>query len=180
MCSRHFNRLKVQPTSNYEILDDCNTKNSNKNFNQSIDNTVLGYVEIEKLNLKIDLYKAVGTGITQTSETDNATKKDYESMKKGVIYVPTVNAIFGHNLRQGHEMFTDLYKLELGDKVTLHILNNNNILQTTHYIIKSKKVISMKDVESLTTTQYPKSLSLVTCCDKGKRRLLITLNILNN
>lgn len=127
---------------------------------QKYSNGVIGNIKISKIGVDYDIYN---------NYTDDL-------LKKGIckFYGDKLNdvgniTLVGHNMRQGNLFFTKLDKLEAGD--VIEITNNNG---TVKYAVYDKHVVEPTDTKDVAQNDKTyRELTLVTCSDKGTKRLVV-------
>lgn len=121
---------------------------------------VIGTIKIEKINIEYPIL----------NESNEA------SMKKSItkFWGDKINQIgnvtlSGHNNMDG-TMFGKIRKLEIGDKITILDLYNNEVT----YEIFNKYVTDPNDVNVVKNTEEEtKEITLITCTNGNKNRLII-------
>ena len=122
--------------------------------------TVIGTIEIPKINLSYPILKEASTSAIERSVA--------------MLYGPGPNKpgntyIIGHNYRNG-QFFANNKNLSIGDKVYITDLNG----QRLSYTIYDKFETTTEDTSFITrNTNGARELSLQTCTDDGKLRLII-------
>ena len=122
--------------------------------------TVIGIIEISKINIKYPILSDISDELLKISPCR--------------FYGPYPNntgnlCIAGHNY-DDNRFFSKLYQLEIGDIINIYDLNNS----VTHYCIYSKFEVSNGDTSCIEQiTKGKKELTLVTCNNINKKRLII-------
>lgn len=122
--------------------------------------TVIGTIEIPKINLSYPILKEASTSAIERSVA--------------MLYGPGPNKpgntyIIGHNYRNG-QFFANNKNLSIGDKVYITDLDG----QRLSYTIYDKFETTKEDTSFITrNTNGARELSLQTCTDDGKLRLII-------
>lgn len=127
---------------------------------------MIGYIEIEKTNIEYPILLDVSPGALETSV--------------GVMYPsnPTLNeegnvVIIGHNYRNG-KLFSNNKLLAIGDKIKITDLNGKTLTYTIYEIM----TIPETDTEYITRERGENiEISLSTCTDDGKARLVILARV---
>lgn len=124
----------------------------------------LGYITIPKIDLNLPIYEGTGAdvlahGIGHLSETSYPLGGQ-----------STHCALSGHRGLAEAELFTNLDKLELGDRFYLHILD-----ETLAYRVDQILVVEPEQVEALDVVEGEDLCTLVTCTPIGinSHRLLV-------
>lgn len=133
---------------------------------QKYSNGVIGNIKISKIGVDYDIY---------SDYTDDL-------LKKGIckFYGEELNdvgniTLVGHNMRQGSLFFTKLVKLEAGD--VIEIINNNG---TIKYAVYDKHIVEPTDTKDVAQNDKTyRELTLVTCSDKGTKRLVVKSKEIN-
>lgn len=122
--------------------------------------TVIGTIEIPKINLSYPILKEPSTAAIERSV----------AMLYGVgPNKPGNTLIIGHNYRNG-QFFANNKNLSIGDKVYITDLSG----QRLSYTIYDKFETTSEDTEFLTrNTNGAREISLQTCTDNGSLRLII-------
>ncbi len=124
----------------------------------------LGYITIPKIDLNLPIYEGTGAdvlthGIGHLTETNYPLGGD-----------STHSALSGHRGLAEAELFTNLDKLELGDRFYLHILD-----EALAYQVDQILVVEPHQVEALEVVEGEDLCTLVTCTPIGinSHRLLV-------
>lgn len=80
----------------------------------------------------------------------------------------TNSVLAAHSRHPYHEWFTNVDKLRSGDEIIV-----NNFLETLHYRVYHMEVINPDQVDRLSILENKDILTLITCTDGGKRRILV-------
>lgn len=122
--------------------------------------TVIGTIEIPKINLSYPILKEASTAAIERSV----------AMLYGVgPNNPGNTLIIGHNYRNG-QFFANNKNLSIGDKVYITDLSG----QRLSYTIYDKFETTTEDTEFITrNTNGAREISLQTCTDDGSMRLII-------
>lgn len=148
---------EIEPEENSNNNTSSTSSNSGQKYN---DFTILGQIEIPKTKvsypvleemspkaLNVAVSKLYGPGLNQVGNT----------------------VIIGHNNRNGL-FFSNNKKLSIGDKIYITDLNGNKIT----YIIYNKYETTDTDTDYMTRdTNGAREISLSTCTDDGKLRIII-------
>lgn len=143
---------------------------------------IKGALEIPRIALTLDVYKANGTGtVIENNETNKeAIKQDNELMREGVIFVngnrtdSGCDEILGHNMRKGDKLFTKLNTLTKGDEVIFTCLDDNGkLLKPKKYVVVESKEIASTNFSYGRAYKSTDYLALLTCNRKGTTRWLI-------
>lgn len=138
-----------------------NTSNSSGSSGQKYkDFTILGQIEIPKTKVKYPVLEEISPKALNVAVSK--------------LYGPGLNqigntVIIGHNNRNGL-FFANNKKLSVGDKIYITDLNGNKIT----YVIYNKYETTDTDTNYMTRdTNGKREISLSTCTDDGKLRLVI-------
>ena len=125
--------------------------------------TVIGTIEIPKINLSYPILKEASTAAIERSV----------AMLYGVgPNNPGNTLIIGHNYRNG-QFFANNKNLSIGDKVYITDLSGKRL----SYTIYDKFETTKEDTEFITrNTNGAREISLQTCTDDGSLRLIILAN----
>ena len=125
---------------------------------------VLGYITIPKIDLNLPIYEGTGSdvlahGIGHLSETSYPLGGE-----------STHSALSGHRGLAEAELFTNLDKLEVGDRFYLHVLD-----EVLAYQVDQVLVVEPDQVEALEIVEGEDLCTLVTCTPIGinSHRLLV-------
>lgn len=148
-----FNQVQDTPVGNGGSSTSGNTQ-TYKGF------TVIGTIEIPKINLSYPILKEASTAAIERSV----------AMLYGVGPNKAGNTlIIGHNYRNG-QFFANNKNLSIGDKVYITDLSG----QRLSYTIYDKFETTTDDTEFITrNTNGAREISLQTCTDDGSLRLII-------
>ena len=122
---------------------------------------VLGVLSIPKINIEVAIKNGIEDEILDTS---------VGMFKESVLPGETGNfSIAGHRSYITNTFFSDLDKVEIGDKI---IINSNG--NEFNYIVTSTQIVEPTTLEVLNSTNK-KEITLVTCTPKyiGTHRLII-------
>ena len=120
---------------------------------------VIGIIEIDNINLRLPIL---------SKTTDELLK-----IAPCKFYGNNINqygnfCIVGHNFDNG-EFFSDLKKIKIGDTICLYTLNGLSNL----YIVYNKYETHENDVSCLEQNTNFKEITLITCNNQNKKRLII-------
>lgn len=127
-------------------------------------NGIMGYVEIPKINVSAPIYHGTSESVLQ---------KGVGHIKGSSLPVggkTTHSAISGHTGLPSAKLFTDLHKLELGDKFYIHILE-----KTLVYEVDLILTVAPDDMSALKIEKDKDYCTIVTCTPYGinSHRLLV-------
>ena len=140
-------------------------------------NGMMGYIEIEKLNLRLPIYHGTSESVLsaaighleQTSLPVGAASFDEEL---GIPMSPDGShcALSGHRGLPSARLFTDLDLLQIGDVFTMSILN-----ETYFYEVDQIRIVDPQDVASIKIEPGKDYCTLITCTPYGvnTHRLLV-------
>lgn len=145
--------IDVLKDNKNDFKDSSNDKQKTNNYN------IIGKIEIDKIKHSSIII-------------DGATK---ENLDIGICKVSgnRVNTIgnlvlAGHNMKDG-SLFGNLHLLNIGD--TFRVIDNKGAIKK--YKIYRKKVISPYDLSILSETKDKTRVTLFTCTQQGKKRLVL-------
>lgn len=147
-------------TNPYDNTNSTGTSSSGKKYAQLGGYNIMGKIEIPKTNLKY-------------SVLEKATSKAIE-LAVAIQAGPGLNkvgntVIIGHNYRNGL-FFSNNSKLVEGDKIYITDATGNKVT----YTIYKKYITTPEDAEFITRdTEGRREISLSTCTDDSKKRLII-------
>ena len=128
------------------------------------DSGVMGYLEIEKIKLKLPIYH----GVSEEALESGVGHLEGTSLPVGG---ETTHAIlFGHRGLPSAKLFTDLDQLEEGDHFLIHVLN-----ETLCYEVDKISVVKPEETSSLAVEEGKDLVTLLTCTPYGvnTERLLV-------
>ena len=128
------------------------------------DSGVMGYLEIEKIKLKLPIYH----GVSEEALESGVGHLEGTSLPVGG---KTTRAIlFGHRGLPSAKLFTDLDQLEEGDHFLIHVLN-----ETLCYEVDKISVVKPEETSSLAVEEGKDLVTLLTCTPYGvnTERLLV-------
>ncbi|WP_300351091.1 class D sortase [Clostridium sp.] len=82
--------------------------------------------------------------------------------------------IAGHRNNINNEVFRDINKLEIGDKIKI-----TTIKDSFEYEVNNISVISPQEVEVLSQNIEKKEMTIVTCTNRGKKRHIVRAKLLS-
>ena len=128
------------------------------------DSGVMGYLEIEKIKLKLPIYHGV------SEEALEAGVGHLEGTSLPVGGETTHAILFGHRGLPSAKLFTDLDQLEVGDTFQITVLDRVLVYEVTQ-----TEVVLPEELNGLTTESDKDQVTLVTCTPYGvnSHRLLI-------
>ncbi|MEI3303681.1 MAG: class C sortase [Lachnospiraceae bacterium] len=128
------------------------------------DSGVMGYLEIEKIKLKLPIYH----GVSEEALESGVGHLEGTSLPVGG---ETTHAIlFGHRGLPSAKLFTDLDQLEVGDTFQITVLDRVLVYEVTQ-----TEVVLPEELNGLTAESDKDQVTLVTCTPYGvnSHRLLI-------
>ena len=120
---------------------------------------ILGIIEIDRLNLKLPILSK-----TTDEFLEIAPCKFYGNILNGYGNF----CIAGHNFNN-NEFFSNLKTLEIGNNIKLYNLNGDYI----QYEIYNKFETDPSDLSYLNQNNLVKKITLITCNNQNKKRLII-------
>lgn len=164
-----FNNTAISETQ-WLFLND-----ENKNwYYKTLDitgNGMIGYIEIDKLGLKLPIYHGTGEEVLQSGIGH------IEGSSLPVGGVGTHCLLSGHRGLPSAILFSDLDQLEVGDKFLIHILG-----ETLTYQVYEVNIVLPNEVSSLELEKGLDLCTLITCTPYGvnSHRLLVHGNRIEN
>ena len=138
-------------------------RNSVSNVNLLKEGETIGYIEIEKINIKLAIYE--GTG-------DNVLMKGIGHLKNTSLPEgKNTHSVFaGHSGLSSAKIFDNLDKLIIGDNFKVTILDDTYL-----YEVDQIKTVEKNNVEDLKIEKGKEYVTLVTCTPKyiNSHRLLV-------
>ena len=127
-------------------------------------NEMIGYIEIDKIDLKLPIYHGTSPAVLQ----EGIGHLEWTSLPIGGIGNHSV--LTGHRGLPTAKLFTNLDKLVIGDVITVKILN-----RTLYYEVKDTVIIEPSELNRLRPDKEKDLVTLVTCTPYGvnSHRLLI-------
>lgn len=128
------------------------------------DNGIMGYVEIDKIGVKLPIYHGTDDSVLQVG----AGHVVGTSLPIGGA--GTHSAISGHSGLPSALLFTNLEQLKIGDTFSLHVLND-----TLNYRVDQIQVVEPSDLTALDIVPDQDYCTLVTCTPYGinSHRLMV-------
>lgn len=157
-----YNQDLLKRTYQFSLSDELKTK-----YNSLLDidgNGNMGYLEIDAINVKLPIYHTVKDDVLDKS----VGHIEWSSLPVGG---ESTHAVFSaHNGLVGPRLFTDLYKLKIGDKFIIHVLDERLV-----YEIDQIKTIEPDDTNDLKIIDGEDFVTLMTCTPYGinTHRLLV-------
>lgn len=135
------------------------SKNSTA-FNQ-IDNDIIGYLEIERLNIKKLIKNGVGNDILDQNIIG--------MLESGIIGADNNDIVLaGHNIQ---EVFQHLHQIKIDDIVK--ITTNDSC-----YRYKVRKILTVNDTDvQYLLNKHQNHLTLITCTNISNKRLLVICDL---
>ena len=149
-----INGIDISPNNN---TNNSGTSTAVKEKYQGF--TMVGTIEISKINLKYPILEGVSTKALDTAVC----------LQYGKLNQIGNSVVIGHNYRNG-TFFSNLYKLSNGDKITISDYTGKKIT----YTIYDKFEAEPEDVSFYTRdTNGARELTLSTCTDDSSKRTII-------
>lgn len=128
------------------------------------DSGVMGYLEIEKIKLKLPIYH----GVSEEALEDGVGHLEGTSLPVGGETTHAV--LFGHRGLPSAKLFTDLDQLEAGDTFQITVLDRVLVYEVTQ-----TEVVLPEELNDLAVEPGKDQVTLVTCTPYGvnSHRLLI-------
>ncbi|MEG2457988.1 MAG: class D sortase [Bacilli bacterium] len=165
VCISTYTNYKVEESNNevvnqYEKIIETNS--NNKLENTKLPEGIIGILKIPKIDLKVAV---------QEGTDDDTLKYAVGHFKETAMPGEVGNfAVAGHRAYTYNKFFSNLDKVELGDK--LDILTSKGEYT---YKVTSSEVIKPEQVEVLENEENKETITLITCTPKyvGSHRLVI-------
>ena len=131
----------------------------------NINNDIMGYIDIPKINVHLPIYHGTSEGVLQVAIGH------LEGSSLPIGGESTHVILSGHNGLSKATLFSYLYKLEIGDMFTIHVLN-----EILTYQVESINKVLPNENELLEIQEGRDLVTLVTCTPTGvnTHRLLVT------
>ena len=160
--AEEYNRCLATEHASYDISDSML-----KRYYTELDvneDGIMGYIDIPKINVWLPIYHGTDDSVLQIA----AGHIPWSSLPVGGDSSHCV--ISGHRGLPSATLFSDLDKLETGDEVLLHVLN-----ETYTYVVDSVSIVLPQDIQGLQIREGSDLLSLVTCTPYGinSHRLIV-------
>lgn len=125
---------------------------------------IMGYIEIEKLKVKLPIYHGVEDSTLQVGVGH------WERSSFPVGGIGTHSVLMGHRGLPTSKLFTNLDKMKEGDSFKIHILKDELL-----YKVDQIKIVEPHELNDLKTTIDKDYVTLVTCTPYGinSHRLLV-------
>lgn len=145
----NLENLYLNSNQNYEII----------NLNENCNYFIIGIIEISKINIKYPILSTINDELLKISPCRfyGCYPNEFGNL-----------CIAGHNY-DNSTFFSDLYKLDIGDIINIYDSKNTCI----SYYIYSKYETSMQDTSCTKQDINKKEITLVTCNNLNKKRLII-------
>lgn len=152
-----------------------NGKSENENYMSQLkvsnNDSIMGYIKIDKIKLKLPIYHTTDEPILQKAIGH------LEGSSLPIGGNSTHSVLTGHRGLPSAKLFTDLDKLEVGDLIEIKVLN-----KTLTYRVNETRIVEPQEVDSLKIENDKDLLTLVTCTPYGvnSHRLLVHANRTDN
>ena len=159
--TRAYNVMLLE--QNNPVPNDKNADSYGALLNMTSDG-VMGYLEIEKIKLKLPIYH----GVSEEALEDGVGHLEGTSLPVGGETTHAV--LFGHRGLPSAKLFTDLDQLEAGDTFQITVLDRVLVYEVTQ-----TEVVLPEELNDLTVESGKDQVTLVTCTPYGvnSHRLLI-------
>ena len=192
--AKAYNRAHCE-TGNIWLSEEVDQAAYNAQLNYT-GNGIMGYITIEKINVRLPIYHGTAESILQTSighlegtslpvgaESWDSQAKETQAdgtERKGFVTDPEDGShcvVSGHRGLPSAKLFSDLDKMVQGDYFTMNILN-----ETLTYEVDQIRVVEPTDLSELQIVPGMDYCTLVTCTPYGinTHRLLIRGHRVNN
>ncbi|MGL5352344.1 MAG: class C sortase, partial [Clostridium sp.] len=134
-------------------------------------NDIMGYIEIEKINVRLPIYHGTSNGVLQSG----VGHLEGSALPIGGVNNHTV--LSGHTGLPSAKLLTNLNKLKIGDKIVIKVLKN-----TLTYTVLDINTVLPSETELLKPQVGRDLLTLFTCTPYGvnSHRLLVTAERVEN
>lgn len=156
MSHKFYNHPEVVDLETLEFLEEEDFYKPNKELSQEVTNEYIGYLMIPKINLT--------KGFLDSRSPENDVDKnimviegsDYPDVEKGNFMIA------GHSGNSWKAFFNELYKLEIGDSVSIDYKGKNYVYQIKNIYLQPKtgKLAIYRDYNETT-------LTLITCTNNS-------------
>ncbi|HBC2031657.1 TPA: class D sortase, partial [Clostridium perfringens] len=153
---------KTENIEKKETIKDTFTQ-SNNNKNKAEKNDVIGILEIDSIGVKAPI-------VLGEENLDYVVAKYRSSSDFGELGNVILAA---HNNMRG-SIFRNLHKLKIGD--TVKIISDNKELE---YKITNRYVVEPNDTSKINFSNDKKEITLITCINHAKQRLILTGELVN-
>lgn len=170
--AKKYNDNLINGNSDGDV-DKENSSDENDGYYSAIafDHDIIGYLEIEKVNVNLPIYNSTDDLVLQ------AGIGHLKNTSLPVGGTDTHAVLTGHTGLPNARLLTDLDKLEVGDMFRIHILD-----EVLTYKVDQIKVVEPEDREDLKIVSGKDYVTLVTCTPYGinSHRLLVRGERVNN
>ncbi|MDZ4994613.1 sortase [Clostridium perfringens] len=151
----------TENTEKKEVIKDTFTQPNNKNKAEK--NDVIGILEIDSIGVKAPI-------VNGEENLDYVVAKYRSSSDFGELGNVILAA---HNNMRG-SIFRNLYKLKIGS--TVKIISDNKELE---YKITNRYIVEPNDTSKINFSNDKKEITLITCTNHAKQRLILTGELIN-
>lgn len=125
---------------------------------------IMGYIEIDKIKLKLPIYHGTGKSVLQKAVGH------IEGSSLPIGGVGNHSVLSGHRGLPSAKLFTNLDKMEIGDRITIKFLG-----EEIDYAVYNIAVVEPEEVDLLAPIADKDLITLVTCTPYGvnSHRLLV-------
>lgn len=150
---------KVNVIKNEKIIDNWNSNNVNYNY---VDDSIIGYLEINNLNIK---------NIIKNGVSENILDENVIGMPEGIEIGQNNNDVFlaGHNIK---EVFRNLHSIKKGDIVKITTKDSCYKYKVTEIII-----VNDEDINYM-INNHQNRLTMMTCTNKSNKRLIVICELI--
>ncbi|MDM5351584.1 class A sortase [Lysinibacillus sp. RSDA_15] len=120
---------------------------------------VIGSIAVPSVHMQLPILKGVGNAVLAIGA---GTMKPNQQLGQGNY------ALAGHYFEEKDILFSPLYQAQIGD--IIYVTDMSNVYE---YKLTTKKIIAATDVFILDDIPNQTTLTLITCAEKGSKRLAL-------
>lgn len=163
--SKELNNINTNLSNSNNINHSTNTNNCIQELIYApSDGKIFGTLLIDKIDLNLKILE--GTQAKQLIDGVGHIKDTPFMWEDGNCFLAA------HYIKKQGSMFSRLDELEIGDTVKVETINGNYT-----YIVYRKAIVDTDDTKCFDVLEGNKNLSLVTCTNSKKQRLIVYCNI---
>ncbi|WP_341301557.1 class A sortase [Lysinibacillus sp. FSL H8-0500] len=127
---------------------------------------VIGSIIVPNVEMQLPILKGVGNAVLAAGA---GTMKPDQQLGQGNY------ALAGHYFENKDILFSPLYKAQVGDRIYV-----TDMTDVYEYQLATKKIIAATDIYILNDIPDQTLLTLITCAEKGSKRLAIQANFVQS
>jgi len=127
---------------------------------------VIGSIIVPSVEMQLPILKGVGNAVLAAGA---GTMKPDQQLGQGNY------ALAGHYFENKDILFSPLYKAQVGDRIYV-----TDMTDVYEYQLATKKIIAATDIYILNDIPDQTLLTLITCAEKGSKRLAIQANFVQS